>query len=646
MPNTKTAEEMKNLGNESFKQGLFQEALNCYNQAIMLDPALEVAWLNKGICHKKLNDMENAISAFNQVLLLNSTYKKALDNLADCYFQQRNYQQAYHYIELSLAINDNDSIILELREKILDKIGAKIFFGIVDLKLKADDTVKLLEIGCGMESGFRGYCFLNNQTSITKPLSAELAVFNKPLFFGTEPGNPLMVDDGKLLAFLEKEPVFDIKNKNFDPTNIDSYLAIYGSSKLCAVPANILTMDEMTHLNIACGDKIIFHKLFDNSIQRYRPTTAFYPKKYHKNMVSQITKTFTSEKIVLKNPDMQRGEGVYVVENKHIVLQTVLAYFIGNETDQAEATLAYSTYYKNKEGLSLEKITKKIQCIVDKSNIWGNSNSPLFFIESYESSKTIIHNNAKYDGTMRVAFLLIRNQGKIEAKPFACYWKLPSNPMNKGEINAYSVSHLADAGNNVQQVSREEQKTVYGVLKKVLPILFQNSIQQPFKNTINHYQTNKDEYYQKFGTYLLTRLGNYYSLSAKYKLAEDTLQLAKEASPSSYKVHHELGLLYSCWKKYAEAIKCFDHAISIEKQPATFYRRGKAYEAMGKYELALNDLKTAKQLSRQNDLRYDIGIMQLEQLLSHANASNILFAQPGHSTSNSSTQLPIRILKP
>ena len=67
----KMAVEAKNMGNSAFKAGKTKEALNCFSDAIALDPSNEVYYSNRSAVYLKLNDPKRAAQDATKCIELN-----------------------------------------------------------------------------------------------------------------------------------------------------------------------------------------------------------------------------------------------------------------------------------------------------------------------------------------------------------------------------------------------------------------------------------------------------------------------------------------------------------------------------------------------------------------------------------------------
>jgi tetratricopeptide (TPR) repeat protein len=71
--------DLKNEGNDLFRQGYYKAALEKYNAALDVDPMFSEAWLNKGVMHEKLEEYAEALDALEKAIMIKPDYKKALE---------------------------------------------------------------------------------------------------------------------------------------------------------------------------------------------------------------------------------------------------------------------------------------------------------------------------------------------------------------------------------------------------------------------------------------------------------------------------------------------------------------------------------------------------------------------------------------
>jgi tetratricopeptide (TPR) repeat protein len=73
----KNPAELFNEGNKNYNKGNYQKAIECYDQAINLNPKLKEAWCNKGMALYRLEKYKDALKAFDQALIICPDYAKA-----------------------------------------------------------------------------------------------------------------------------------------------------------------------------------------------------------------------------------------------------------------------------------------------------------------------------------------------------------------------------------------------------------------------------------------------------------------------------------------------------------------------------------------------------------------------------------------
>lgn len=94
--------ELKNRGNEYFKLNLFENALNCYKDALINieDQTLEIAILgNSAACNLSLELYEEAVEACNKILQYQPQHLKALYRKAKAYLGLFEYEKSIQIFE-------------------------------------------------------------------------------------------------------------------------------------------------------------------------------------------------------------------------------------------------------------------------------------------------------------------------------------------------------------------------------------------------------------------------------------------------------------------------------------------------------------------------------------------------------------------
>jgi tetratricopeptide (TPR) repeat protein len=69
--------ELLEKGNDLLLRGLFEQALSCFEQALLLDPKNAELWNQKGVALRSLGRYDEAIECFNKALEIDPTDKNA-----------------------------------------------------------------------------------------------------------------------------------------------------------------------------------------------------------------------------------------------------------------------------------------------------------------------------------------------------------------------------------------------------------------------------------------------------------------------------------------------------------------------------------------------------------------------------------------
>jgi len=86
-----------NLGNSYYSKGDYLKAISSYEEAIKCAPMFERAFYNSGTAYFKLGDLNEAIKKFDGAVKI-SKKPDALYNLALCYIEKKELQDAYYYL--------------------------------------------------------------------------------------------------------------------------------------------------------------------------------------------------------------------------------------------------------------------------------------------------------------------------------------------------------------------------------------------------------------------------------------------------------------------------------------------------------------------------------------------------------------------
>lgn len=219
-----------------------------------------------------------------------------------------------------------------------------------------------------------------------------------------------------------------------DPSSINSYSGIvYGDlSSIQDFSLYQKAYPGILFINIAAmrylQDKYLMNELFEPSgeLKPYKADWRHYPKKYNANLSAKIQKDMPADFYVIKPRTQALANGV-IVGARHD-LDTILKIILNPSS-------------------SLEKTPDK------RFSYWEKNKDDTFLVEKFYRSDYIrvrhplTDKAAKgygyhYDATMRIAFILQNDKGKITYHSLGGLWILPNKALEeKGTLNEKRISH-------------------------------------------------------------------------------------------------------------------------------------------------------------------------------------------------------------
>jgi len=94
-------------GVELYYKKDYQGAISKYNEAIKLNPNLDLAYYNRGLAYTNLKNYSQAISDYTQAIKLNPNYNATYNNRGVAYYDLQNYSQAILDYNKTIKINPN-----------------------------------------------------------------------------------------------------------------------------------------------------------------------------------------------------------------------------------------------------------------------------------------------------------------------------------------------------------------------------------------------------------------------------------------------------------------------------------------------------------------------------------------------------------
>src|SRR6185295_473621 len=147
----------------------------------------------------------------------------------------------------------------------------------------------------------------------------------------------------------------------------------------------------------------------DPVLAKIKPEWQLYKKEYSPDLAAKIIQDLGGDAFVIKPRGAFLGNGVIIVSRED--LDSTLHYIL---TEQ--------------EALKQNK---------DKSyNHWSRDPFNTFIVEKYYPSDPIMHEGKFYEPSMRVAFICIYNNQKIDFRFLGGYWMMPTKSLDQqGSLN-------------------------------------------------------------------------------------------------------------------------------------------------------------------------------------------------------------------
>jgi len=101
----KPAPEWYSDGNDAYMQGKYEDAVALYDRAVMLDPAFEAAYLNRGAALGKLGRNEEALESFDKVIALNPASTTTYISKGRILIAMKRYDDALASLDKALALD-------------------------------------------------------------------------------------------------------------------------------------------------------------------------------------------------------------------------------------------------------------------------------------------------------------------------------------------------------------------------------------------------------------------------------------------------------------------------------------------------------------------------------------------------------------
>src|SRR3990167_7693923 len=251
------AMEFKQAGNQFFECKNYHQALECFDKALKEESIFKEIWFNKGLTLMNLKQPEKAWQAFARALEIDANYRKAIKHKLICENQ----------------------------------CGAKLFFGVVDLKITPDDQIKILKFGRGLTSDTMPYDqhvppSSNIQSQFLNLIKEEkLPIHLNRKFDWRE------ADNKEFIETLQCGQAWP-KTTTFTVDDLATYRGIYIGSDQVPTSDDILHEGDSLGAQLLCADKVMMNHLFMESKCDviYRPKAKAYSTQYNPSLADEIKK--------------------------------------------------------------------------------------------------------------------------------------------------------------------------------------------------------------------------------------------------------------------------------------------------------------------------------------------------------------------
>jgi hypothetical protein len=323
------------------------------------------------------------------------------------------------------------------------KYPSDISYLVADFKYSHEQGLKICEVQHGALSTVQGDLYLSGEDGSISPLIADfftlfsmkkwaVGLLYQPLKrslaareWDIQQSMNTLLKDSIFLECAALSPV--------DPFSITSYAGfVYGACDIvrnfnsyCKAYPGILFIDAATLPY--WRDKYKMNALFDLSaeLKQYKADWRLYPKKYDVLLSERIQEEMPSEFYVIKPRSEILAIGVIVVASTD--LDSVLQMILEPSTDlEKHPDKKYSYWWKNKDDTFLiEKYYR----------------SDYLCFSQPMSEQITSQREYHYDATMRLAFILQYDQGKMSYHCLGGFWKLPSKALEEeGTLNEKMIS--------------------------------------------------------------------------------------------------------------------------------------------------------------------------------------------------------------
>ncbi|CAG8554868.1 12569_t:CDS:1 [Funneliformis mosseae] len=99
------ARAMRSLGGYWYKREEYRKSIECYANALQINPLFENSWFVQGCAAMHVKEWETAIQAFSRTIAIDPENSEAWNNLASIFLKQKRKPDAYNSLQQGLRLN-------------------------------------------------------------------------------------------------------------------------------------------------------------------------------------------------------------------------------------------------------------------------------------------------------------------------------------------------------------------------------------------------------------------------------------------------------------------------------------------------------------------------------------------------------------
>lgn len=117
------ANEETKKGDDYFREGNYQEAVNAYSEILSIDPSNVQMLYGRARAREEMQNLEGAIQDYKKALTYDDRNVRVLIGLGDIYYKQKDFANALFYYEQATGFEKNNAYALFKEGRAHHKLG-------------------------------------------------------------------------------------------------------------------------------------------------------------------------------------------------------------------------------------------------------------------------------------------------------------------------------------------------------------------------------------------------------------------------------------------------------------------------------------------------------------------------------------------